>query len=59
MVNLNYFMLVFKSKHTNNCFSIEIQCCISNLTFPFFWVNRIIWDILGLDQVDSDEMSGK
>lgn len=59
MVNLNYVMLVFTSKHTNNCISIEIQCYISNVTFAFFRVNRIIWDIPGLDQVDSDEMSGK
>ena len=59
MVNLNYVMLVFKSKHINHCISKEIWCYISNLTFAFFRVNRIIWDIPGLDQVDSDEMSGK
>lgn len=52
-------MLVFKSKHTKNSISIEIQCYISNLTLALFRVNRIIWDIPGLDQVDSDEMSGK
>ena len=59
MVNQNYVMLVFKSKHTKNSISIEIQCYISNLTLALFRVNRIIWDIPGLDQVDSDEMSGK